>query len=95
MTSETTISITFLMTIALFCFNTIQFFSNRKKDTKDESRELMKANIKLEQICSVTNETRADIKAMNGQIEKINQEQIKQRLEINTIWKRIDELKER
>lgn len=55
----------------------------------------MKANIKLEQICSVTNETRADIKAMNGQIEKINQEQIKQRLEINTIWKRIDELKER
>lgn len=45
----------------------------------------MKANIKLEQICSVTNETRADIKAMNGQIEKINQEQIKQRLEINTI----------
>lgn len=95
MAPETTISITFLMTVILFCFHAINFFSNRKKDTKEESRELIKANIKLEQICSITNETRSDIKAMNNQIEKINQEQIKQRLEINTIWKRIDELKER
>ena len=93
MTPETTISLSFLMSILLFCFTAINFFSNRKKDTKEESRELMKANIKLEQICSTTNETRADIKAMNSQIEKINEEQIKQRMEINTIWKRIDELK--
>lgn len=93
MTSDTTINIVLLMSIVSFCFTGVNFFSNRKKDTREESRELMKANIKLEQICSTTNETRADIKAMNSQIEKINEEQIKQRMEINTIWKRIDELK--
>lgn len=95
MTPETTISISFLMTVILFVFTAINFFTNKKKDTKEESRELIKANVKLEQICSTTNETRADIKAMNHQIEKINEEQIIQKQEIKALWKRVDEIKEK
>lgn len=92
MTAETTISISFLMTIALFIFSSVNFISSRKKDSKDESRELIKANVKLEQICATTSETRADIKAMNNQIERINETQIKQGMEIKAIWKKIDQL---
>ena len=89
MTPETTISLSFLMTIMLFIFTAVNFFSGRKKDTRDESRELIKANVKLEQICATTSETRADIKSMNNQIEKINETQ-----EIKALWKRVDQLKE-
>lgn len=94
MTPETTISLSFLMTIMLFIFTAVNFFSGRKKDTRDESRELIKANVKLEQICATTSETRADIKSMNNQIEKINETQIKQGMEIKALWKRVDQLKE-
>lgn len=101
MTQETTISLSFLMTIALFIFTSVNFFAGRKNATKKESeqalegsKELLKANIKLEQICATTNETRADIKSMNTQIDKINEAQIKQGMEIKAIWKNIDQLKE-
>lgn len=94
MTPETTISLSFLMTIIFFVFSALTFFGNRKKDTRDESRELIKANVKLEQICATTSETRADIKSMNNQIERINETQIKQGMEIKALWKRVDQLKE-
>lgn len=90
MSSETTISLSFLMSVILFVFTTVSFFAGRKKDHREESRELIKANVKLEQICATTSETRSDIKAMNNQIEKINEIQIRQGMEIKAIWKRID-----
>lgn len=49
--------------------------------------------MKLDQICSTTNETRSDIKSINNQIKDIVEEQIIQRQEIKAIWKRIDEIK--
>lgn len=93
MTPETQISLAFLISISTFVFGAITFFSNRKKDIKNDNESLIKANMKLDQICSTTNETRSDIKSINNQIKDIVEEQIIQRQEIKAIWKRIDEIK--
>lgn len=95
MTSDTTINIVLLMSIVSFCFTGVNFFSNRKKDIKNDSESLLKANMKLDQICATTNETRSDIKSINNQIKEIVEEQIIQRQEIKAIWKRIDEMKDK
>lgn len=93
MTPETQISLALLISISTFVFGAITFFSNRKKDIKNDNESLIKANMKLDQICSTTNETRSDIKSINNQIKDIVEEQIIQRQEIKAIWKRIDEIK--
>lgn len=95
MTPDTQISISLIISVVSIAFVAVTFFANRKKDNRKESEQLLKANMKLDQICSTTNETRADIKAINNQIKDITEEQIKQRLEIKAIWKKIDELKEK
>lgn len=70
------------------------FMINRKKDIQQESQSLLKANIKLDQICTTTNETRADIKSINSQIHLLSERQIKTEEEIKNIWRRIDEIKD-
>lgn len=50
-----------------------------KKDIQDEGAQfneintsLLKANMKLDQVCSTTNETRTDIKALNKDISSLD-----------------------
>lgn len=95
MTPDTQISISLIISVVSIAFVAVTFFANRKKSSQKDAEQLIKANMKLDQICSTTNETRADIKAINNQIKDITEEQIKQRLEIKAIWKKIDELKEK
>lgn len=52
---------------------------DEKKDIQDESSQfneintsLLKANMKLDQVCSTTNETRTDIKALNKDITTLD-----------------------
>ena len=65
---------------AMFILALITLVKNSKKDIVNEQREenntletiresLLKANLKLDQVCATTNETRSDIKTMN---EKVN-----------------------
>lgn len=60
----------------------VTFVKNGKKDIKQEYVEdaskidgikesLLKANMKLDQVCTVTNETRSDIKAMNENLTAV------------------------
>ena len=60
----------------------VAFVRNGKKDIKQEYVEdaskidgikesLLKANMKLDQVCTVTNETRSDIKAMNENLNAV------------------------
>ncbi len=45
------------------------YFRNKNKDDRDNDNSikegLIKANMKLDQVCSTTNETRTDIKALS------------------------------
>lgn len=77
----------------------------RKKDivstTTEDERELaslregiFKANMKLDQVCATTNETRTDIKSLNNSINEIDKRVIVVERDLKTAFMRIDELRD-
>jgi septal ring factor EnvC (AmiA/AmiB activator) len=83
----------------------VTFIINRKKDLKTEQKDessqfegiregLIKANIKLDQVCAVTNETRTDIKALNKDIVELDKRMSVIERDVQTAFKRIDELRD-
>ena len=83
----------------------VTFAINRKKDIKTDYREedakfdgikesLLKANIKLDQVCATTNETRADIKSLNKDIVELDKRMSVIERDVKTAFMRIDELRE-
>lgn len=83
----------------------VTFIINRKKDLKSEQKDeslqfegiregLIKANIKLDQVCAVTNETRTDIKALNKDIVELDKRISVIERDVQTAFLRIDELRD-
>lgn len=83
----------------------VTFAINRKKDLKSEQKDessqfegiregLIKANIKLDQVCAVTNETRTDIKALNKDIVELDKRISVVERDVQTAFMRIDELRD-
>ena len=83
----------------------VTFIINRKKDLKIEQKDessqfegiregLIKANIKLDQLCAVTNETRTDIKSLNKDIVELDKRISVVERDIQTAFFRIDELRD-
>lgn len=75
---------------------------NSKKDTAEQSRErediregLIKANMKLDQVCATTNETRADIKSLNNGLGALDKRVSIIERDVKTAFMRIDELREK
>lgn len=84
----------------------LTFVRNGNKDMKEEIKDddrrfdgiresLLKANMKLDQVCATTNETRSDIKSMNLKIQSLDKEIEVLKRDVQTAFIRIDELKER
>lgn len=82
----------------------ISFAKSGRKDRKQEYVEedakidgikesLIKANLKLDQVCATTNETRSDIKSMNEYLNAVEKRVAVLENTIKTVWMRIDELK--
>ena len=71
-----------------------------KERTENDARleglreALLKANIKLDQVCAVTNETRSDIKALNSSIVEMDKRLSVVENDLKTAFMRIDELRE-
>ncbi len=63
---------------------------NLKMNTISES--LIKANMKLDQVCSTTNETRTDIKSLNKDIQNIDTRVSVLEGEVRTLKERVDQL---
>ncbi|MBR3360875.1 MAG: hypothetical protein IKG39_06025 [Lachnospiraceae bacterium] len=93
--------------ISLVCMiiTIITFAKNGRKDQKAEYAEesqkiesikesLLKANLKLDQVCATTVETRSDIKAMNEYMNKVEKRVTILEKTMETVWIRIDELKD-
>lgn len=75
---------------------------NSKKDTAEQIKEregiregLLKANMKLDQVCATTNETRTDIKSLNSQLTDVDKRVTVVERDLKTAFIRIDELRER
>lgn len=80
------------------------FYRSTKKDCKSDALEtvyqlnpikedLVKCNMKLDQICTITNETRADVKAMDSRIQDIDKRTTVLERDLKTAFTRIDELR--
>lgn len=83
----------------------LTYARNGKKDLKETYREedarldsikegLLKANIKLDQVCATTNETRSDIKKLNKDLADMDKRISVVERDVQTAFMRIDELKE-
>jgi septal ring factor EnvC (AmiA/AmiB activator) len=58
------------------------------------NESLLKANIKLDQVCATTNETRSDIKALNTSLIEMDKRLSVVENDLKTAFMRIDELRE-
>jgi len=72
-----------------------QEFVDEEAKIDDIKESLLKANMKLDQVCATTNETRSDIKSMNEYLNAVEKRVSIIENTIDTIWVRIDELKTR
>lgn len=92
------------ISIIALIFTAVTFYRNGRKDLKNASKEessqfegiregLIKANIKLDQVCAVTNETRTDIKSLNKDLIEIDKRVSVIERDVQTAFMRIDELR--
>lgn len=66
-----------------------------EKTTSDIHEALLKLNLKTDQICATTNETRTDIKAMQQQVNALDKEVGIVKRDLQTAFMRIDELRDK
>lgn len=87
-------------------FVIMTFVRNGNKDKKNEIKEedlamngikesLLKANMKLDQVCSTTNETRTDIKSLNKDLQTLSVKVAVLEKDLKTAFHQIDELNHR
>lgn len=85
-------------------FVIMTYVRNGNKDKKNEIREedlamngikesLLKVNMKLDQVCSTTNETRTDIKSLNKDMKDMDVRLVIVERDLKTAFHQIDELK--
>lgn len=82
----------------------ITFFKNGNKEQKEDIKQedtkftdieksLLKANLKLDQLCATTSETRTDIKSLNKDLNSLSGRVIVVERDLKTAFEKIDELK--
>jgi len=80
------------------------FWHNGKKDSRNDivadatkmdsiKESLLKANMKLDQVCATTNETRSDIKSLNKDIQSMDTRITVLERDLKTAFNWIDEIK--
>ena len=93
------------LTFMALIVSALSFIRNKHKDelqgrvdieAKMErlNESLLKANIKLDQVCATTNETRSDIKALNTSLIEMDKRLSVVENDLKTAFMRIDELRE-
>ena len=82
----------------------ITFFKNGNKEQKEDIKQedtkftdieksLLKANLKLDQLCATTSETRTDIKSLNKDLNSLSGSVTVVERDLKTAFEKIDELK--
>lgn len=85
-------------------FVILTYIRNGNKDKVNETKEddvlmhgikesLLKVNMKLDQVCSTTNETRTDIKSLNKDMQNLDVKVAILERDLKTAFTLIDELK--
>ena len=82
----------------------ITFFKNGNKEQKEDIKQedtkftdieksLLKANLKLDQLCATTSETRTDIKSLNKDLNSLSGRVTVVERDLKNAFEKIDELK--
>lgn len=82
------------------------FMRNKDRDTRKDTKideaeraetreQLVKVNLKLDQICATTNDIKTDIKAMNKELQEHSKSIAILQRDLETAFIRIDELREK
>lgn len=74
-------------------FVIINFARSASKDNDSIKESLLKANMKLDQVCATTNETRTDIKSINNKVNDLEKEVEVVKRDVKVAFHLIDELK--
>ena len=86
-----------IISFAMFVLALITLIRNGSKDKNEESSKinesLLKANIKLDQVCATTTETRTDIKSLNKDLQGLDIRVAVLERDLKTAFNKIDELK--
>ncbi len=96
--------IPWLISIMLLILNIMNYARASDKEKKEEMKKddhkfdgikesLLKVNMKLDQVCSTTNETRSDIKSMNREIKEMDTRVVVLERDMKTAFNNIEELK--
>lgn len=100
-----TVEISFLISVIAIICTVVGLYHTFSKDTKasitnDNERmesireSLLKANMKLDQVCATTNETRSDIKAMDKKIQEQDKRITIIERDLKTAFSLIDDIKD-
>lgn len=89
-TNETTVSIAFLILVIGFVYQSFNFYQTRKKENVKDAENNIKLNLKLDQICATTAETRTDIKAMNQELKDLQRRVTINEQSLKSLWKQFD-----
>lgn len=87
-------------------FVILTYVRNGNKDKRNETKEedllmnginqsLLKVNMKLDQVCSTTNETRTDIKSLNKDMKDIDIRLVIVERDLKTAFHQIEEMNHR
>ena len=94
-----TITIQSIITISLAVITILNFFSTRgrsaKEDTNKETENRVKVNMKLDQLCSQSNELQLTVRENKKDYEKMMVELTSLSSRYDSYFKRIDELETR
>lgn len=93
------------LTFIALIFTILTFLRNGRRDSMKDRQEqdmkfealkesMLKANIKLDQVCTITNETRNDVKTLNAALIEMDKRLSVVENDLKTAFMRIDELRE-
>lgn len=85
-------------------FVILTFARNGSKDSRDNARNedakfegikesLLKVNLKLDQVCTTTNETRTDVKSLSKDMSDLDRRVTIIERDLKTVFTQVDELK--
>jgi len=99
MTPESQVTFAFIFGLVGAVGAGYTILNNFKKNNSEEASGIAKANVKLDQLCTMLTETRVDIKSMESKINDLGKKQIEHEVRISNnearltkVEKKVEEL---
>ena len=80
---NTSVSLALIFSVIAAVGVAYNIISNSKKTNREEASGIVKANAKLDQLCTMMTETRVDIKSMESKINDLGKKQIEHEVRIS------------